>query len=147
MASVEVYQYAVNPITIEGQEGTATQAYKDGDLVKWEAAGRFIIGTAASFTAIARKDATGTAATKGSYELISPDNLYVMKAVSTTATLQTDVGSRFSTTFTLGAHVITAEASSNIDGIIVGLHPADGPKTGGRYIVRFLSTVVDGMYA
>ena len=144
MASVERYDNSRSPIILPAQEGTATQTFEDGDLVKWEAAGRFVIGTAAAFTAIARKDATGTAATVLEFELIDPNQIYVMTASDTTA--QVDVGNKFDITFTAGAHTV-ADSGSGADGIIVGLHPEDGPKEDGRYLVRFLSTVVLANYA
>ena len=144
MASVERYDNSRSPIMLRAQEGTATQAFKEGDLVKWEAAGRFVIGTSEAFTAIARKNATGTAATVLDFEFIDPNQIYVMTASDTTA--QVDVGNLFSITFTVGAHTV-ADSGSGVDGIIVGLHPEDGPKASGRYLVRFLSTVVLGNYA
>ena len=144
MASVERYDNSRSPIIIRAQEGTATQTFDAGDLVKWEAAGRFIIGTSGAFTAIARKDATGTAATVLEFELIDPNQIYVMTASDTTA--QVDVGNKFDVTFTAGAHTV-ADSASGADGIIVGLHPEDGPKEDGRYLVRFLSTVVLANYA
>ena len=144
MASVERYDNSRPPIIIRAQEGTATQTFDAGDLVKWEAAGRFVIGTSGAFTAIARKDATGTAATVLDFEFIDPNQIYVMTASDTTA--QVDVGNKFDVTFTAGAHTV-ADSAGGADGIIVGLHPEDGPKEGGRYLVRFLSTVVLGNYA
>ena len=144
MASVERYDNSRPPIIIRAQEGTATQTFKAGDLVKSEAAGRFVIGTTGAFTAIARQNATGTAGTVLEFELIDPNQIYVMTASDTTA--QVDVRNKFDITFTVGAHTV-ADSGSGKDGIIVELHPEDGPKASGRYLVRFLSTVVLGDYA
>lgn len=139
MASVERYDNSRPPIVFHALEGTAGQTFKAGDLVKWEAAGRFVIGTAGAFTAIALQDATGVADTVLEFELIDPNQIYVMTASDTTA--QVDVGSKFNITFTPGAHTVL-DSATGVDGIIIGLHPEDGPKAGGRYLVRFLHSVV-----
>ena len=142
MASIEVFSYATPPVVIKGQEGTATQAYVIGDLVKFEAAGRFVIGTAACVYAIARKAAIGTAGTVGDYELLSLDNLYIIYAGAAVTTAQADVGGELDITFTVGAHVGLANATSGVDGVIVMLHPEDGAKLAGRYIFRFKASAI-----
>jgi hypothetical protein len=144
MASVERYDATYSPQIIRLLEGTATQSFDNGDLVKWEAAGRVVIGTTGAFFGIARTDATGTANTTIEVELIDPNQIYVMTASDTTA--QVDVGNKFDVTFTATAHTV-ADSASGADGIIVSLHPEDGAKASGRYLVRFLSTVVLGNYA
>lgn len=144
MASIEVYQYGAAPQVIEALEGTATQTFAVGDLVKWEAAGRVVVATTGNQCAIARKAATGTADTKLLIELLDPLTLYVARAASGTTTIQTDVGAESDFTYTIGSsttwHTLASNATSGVDAIIVQLHPADGAKAGGRYIFRFMAS-------
>jgi len=143
MASIEVYQYGAAPQVIEALEGTVTQTFAIGDLLMWEAAGRVVVATTGNEVAIARKAATGTADTKLQIELLDPVTLYVAKAASGTTTNQTNVGELGTFTFTIGGHTLAANTTSGADASIVQLHPADGAKAGGRYIIRFLASAID----
>ena len=140
MASIEVYQYGAAPQVIEALEGTATQTFAVGDLVKWEAAGRVVVATSGNQCAIARKAATGTADTKLQIELLDPLTLYVAKAAAGTTTIQTDVGAESDFTYTIGGHTLASNTTSGADAIIQQLHPTDGAKAGGRYIIRFMAS-------
>ena len=140
MASIEVYQYGAAPQVIEALEGTTAQTFAIGDLVKWEAAGRVVIATSGNQCAIARKAATGTQDAKLQIELLDPITLYVARAASATTTAQLDVGAESDFTYTIGGHTLATNTTSGADAIIVQLHPADGLKAGGRYIVRFMAS-------
>ena len=142
MASVEVYSYTTPPNIINMQEGTTSGSFGIGDLVKGDTSGQVVIGTAAAFFGIARKGYTGTAGTIIPVELLSPDILYVMRAASSTTTAQANVGEEFAVTFTASAHTVAVNTTSGNDGIVYQLHPTDGVKAGGRYIVKFLPTVI-----
>jgi hypothetical protein len=139
MPSIEVYQYGASPQRIRALEGTATQTFEAGDLVKWEAAGRVVIATGGNQCAIALNDATGTAGTAMEIELLDPVTLYVAHAASGTTTDQADVGAESDFTYTAGAHTLASNTTAGSDAIIVDLHPADGAKLAGRYIIRFMA--------
>lgn len=144
MASVTIYSGLPN--VIRAYEG-ASQSYKKGDLVKAHANGLVVIGTAAAFFGIALEDATGTTSTATAVDLIRADNIYVMNAAGATTTAQTNVYEESDITFTVGAHTLAANTTSGVDAIIMGLHPGDGAKLGGRYLVRFLDSVIYGNHA
>ena len=147
MGSVEGYSYAVPPVVIKAQESVELTAH-EGDLVQGDADGMLIIGTAAAFFAIAKKTHSGTSTgvdgVATEIEFLSADNLYVMRAGAATTTLQSDVNATFDITFTAGAHTIASNATAGVDGVIMSLHPEDGSKLAGRYIVRFLGSVIYG---
>ena len=146
MASV--YLWSGEPNVIKALEGAAQgSAYKKGDLVKAHANGLIVVGTAASFIGVAQEDPTNTTSTVTSIDLLRADNIYVMRAAGGTTTNQTDVYEESDITFTAGAHTLAANTTSGVDAIILGLHPEDGAKAGGRYLVRFVHTVIYGNHA
>lgn len=144
MASVTLWTGLPN--VIRAYEG-ASQSYKKGDLLKAHANGLVVIGTSAAFFAIALEDATGTTSKATAIDLIRADNVYVMSAAGATTTAQTNVYEESDVTFTLGAHTLAANTTSGNDAIILGLHPEDGAKLAGRYLVRFLASVVYANHA
>ena len=122
------------PQVVPALEGSGTQAYKAGDLVKWSA-GTIIVATGGAIDGIARRDATGTTSSVTEIELLNFDSVYVVRKNTTTA--QTDIGATFDCTFTLGAHVFTT-GGSGVDCVCVALDPRDAIGTsGGRLYVQF----------
>ena len=134
--SVLLYD-GVSAPTIEAIEGTATQTYEIGDLVKFEDDGRIVVATNSVVAAIAQMDATGTAGSasdKQFIELINFNALYLITAGASTAAAQVNVGEVSAITYTIGAHIATPGAG---EVFIVGIYPGDVAVSGGRYIVRF----------
>jgi hypothetical protein len=131
--SVLLYS-GVSTQVIAVREGTATQTYEIGDLLKFETEGRVIIGTNSLYAGIALNNAEGSAATVDSQdlELIDFNALYLICAVGSTA--QTDIGAIFAITYTVGAHTVS-EAAGEV--LAVGIYPGDVGVSGGRYIFRF----------
>ena len=140
--SVLGYKYNVPPNVISTLEGTLTA--HAGDLVCLDTSGQLAIATTGSILGICLKTHTGTANTVIPVEVISSQNLYVIRAASGTTTAQANVGELFTITFTVdGGHTAAANTTSGADGQIMALHPEDGAKAGGRYIVRFLESALD----
>ena len=123
---------------IPALEGSATQAYKVGDLVQFETAGRIIVATAGSISGIATTKAKGTADTVTSVELLSPDKVYIAyyKASAITQAL---IGDCLDFVFDVGAHYLD-ESSATTDVYCVGLYDPVG-TVGGRLLVRFYGTL------
>lgn len=141
MASVTLY--SGKPNVIKALEGASqSTAYDKGDLVKAHADGYIVVGTAGAFFAVALEDPTGVTGTVTEVDMLSADNIYVMTGHGTTN--QSDVYAKSDVTFTPGAHVLADNTTSGADAIIVGLHPEDGAKAGGRYLCRFLASVIYG---
>ncbi len=140
--SVYAYKYNVPPNIIACEEGTLTA--HAGDLVKFDSSGQLAIATSGACNGICGKTHTSTSGTTIPVELLDPANLYVIRAASGTTTAQANVGELFDITFTVdGGHTAAANTTSGVDGQIMQLHPEDGVKAGGRYIVRFLITATD----
>jgi hypothetical protein len=115
-------------------EGSGTQTYKAGDLVKWSA-GTVVIATNGYVDGIARRDAQGVTSSDAEIELINLDSIYIVKKNTTTA--QTDIGSVGDFTFTPGGHVCTLGGAGN-DCVCVGLDQRDAiGVSGGRLLVQF----------
>ena len=134
--SVLLYD-GVSAPTIQVIEGTATQTYEIGDLVKFEDDGRIVVATNGVIAGIAQMDATGAAGSAADtqfMELINFNALYLITAGASTAANQVNVGEVAAITFTIGAHVATPGAG---EVHIVGIYPGDVAVNGGRYIVRF----------
>jgi hypothetical protein len=135
VASVE--SYAVSPQVVTGLEGSGSQSFLAGDLVKFSA-GYVVVATAGAISGIARKDATGTSKEEIPVELIDPNGLYSCRVASGTTHAQTLVGTIHDFTFTIGAHVL---AAGTTDTYIVALDPRDTiGATNGRVLVRFKAT-------
>ncbi len=143
--SVYGYKYITPPNVLPALEGTTSGSFKKGDLVRFDADGRIVIGVTTDIYAIALNDYTGTAGTAMSIEVLSPENFYVMRAASGATTVQTECGGSAVITFTTGggAHYITVGTTGAHDCIVRQLHPEDGAKAGGRYIVQFEATALD----
>jgi len=140
--SVYGYKYITPPNIVLCEEGTLT-AYA-GDLVKFDSSGQLAIATSGAINGISQKTLTGTTGAIIPVELIARENLYVMRAASGTTTDQANVGEQGDITFTVnGGHYVTANTTSGADVQIMALHPEDGEKLGGRYIVRFMEGALD----
>ena len=140
MASVELK--SGNPQVVQIQEAAASSEndWYAGDLVKTDANGELVIATAGAILGIARRAAQGVDSTKIPVELISHDNLYVVKNTAA-ATTESLIGTTADFTFTAGAHYVTTGGTTDVD--IMGLDPRDDLGTsGGRLVVRFLGTAI-----
>lgn len=140
MASVELK--SGNPQVVQIQERAAAVAneWYAGDLVKTDANGELVIATAGAILGIARRAAQGVDSTKIPVELISHDNLYVVKNTAA-ATTESLIGTTADFTFTAGEHYVTTGGTTDVD--IMGLDPRDDLGTsGGRLVVRFLGTAI-----
>jgi len=140
LASVELK--SGNPQVVQIQEAAASSEndWYAGDLVKTDANGELVIATAGAILGIARRAAQGVDSTKIPVELISHDNLYVVKNTAA-ATTESLIGTTADFTFTAGAHYVTTGGTTDVD--IMGLDPRDDLGTsGGRLVVRFLGTAI-----
>jgi hypothetical protein len=125
------------PQVVPALEGSGTQAYKSGDLVKFSS-GTIVVATSGAIDGIARRDATGTTNSVTEVELINLDSVYVAK-YKASATAQTLVGSIVDFTFTAGAHTLDESAAST-DAICVALDSRDAVTTsGGRLLIQFMA--------
>ena len=143
MASVVAYT-GLAPQVVENEEASAGSAndFYDGDLVKADANGELVIGTAGAFLGVARKTATGTASTKIPVDLINLAEIYVVR-YKASATAEALIGDCLDFTFTASAHTLD-ESSATTDVYCVGLHDGDAVGTsGGRLLVRFFATAID----
>jgi len=134
MASVTRYGPADPGLIVEALEGSGTQTFKAGDLLKFSS-GTVVIATAGAIDAIACNDATGTANTKLPVEIISNDAFYVA-TYKASATAQTLVGAVLDFTFTAGAHTLD-ESGATTDVICYGFSDAVG-TTSGKLLVKFI---------
>jgi hypothetical protein len=110
--------------------------------VKIDTDGVMKVATTGAITGIARKNWTSSGGAT-EVELIDLDALYTITCASTTANAA--LGSDADITFTTTAQTVTSNTSSGVDVLIVALDPRDAVGTsGGRYLCRFLPTVVAG---
>jgi hypothetical protein len=125
------------PQVVPAVEGSGTQAYKAGDLVKFSS-GTIIVATSGEIDGIARRDATGTTSSVTEVELINLDSVYVCK-YKASATAQALVGDILDFTFTAGGHTLD-ESGATTDVVCVALDPRDAVTTsGGRLYVQFMA--------
>jgi hypothetical protein len=110
--------------------------------VKIDTDGVMKVATTGAITGIARKNWTSSGGAT-EVELIDLDALYTITCASTTANAA--LGSDADITFTTTAQTVTSNTSSGVDVLIVAIDPRDAVGTsGGRYLCRFLPTVVAG---
>lgn len=144
MASVKGYTGLATQV-LEYQEDTDASAndWYVGDLVKSESgSGQIVIATAGAVLGIAQKTAAGDDGYLN-VELINLNEIYVSDYNTTTA--QSLIGDVLDYTFTAGAHTLATGGTTDV--YCVGLHPGDAVGTdGGRLLVRFIPTCVDGSY-
>lgn len=139
MASIVRYSTG-QPTPILGIEA-ASQSFKEGDLIHLDSDGKVEIATAGNIDGIARKDASGTTNAEIPYELIELDTVYSC-AYKAAATERTDLGLKADFVFTVGAHTLD-ESGASTDALLVGLDGRDAVgATGGRYLFRFLPTLI-----
>lgn len=133
MASVVAFNPADKATIVSCLEGSGSQSFEEGDLVKFSS-GTVVIATAGAIDGIALKDASGTASTVIPVELIDYNKLYVATYKSS-ATAQTLVGSLVDFTFTAGAHTLDEDGAST-DAVCYGFYDAVG-TTSGKLLIKF----------
>lgn len=118
--------------------GSANEWYA-GDLVKLEQTyGGLVIATTGHILGIALKTAPGNATDNIPVDILTGDNSeFTIKSNTTTAL--TMHGQANDITFTAGAHVATANTTSGVDCVTVGIDARQAVGTsGGKLIVTFL---------
>ena len=123
----------------EASAGSANAFYA-GDLVQLDAAGELVIADGTAILGIAEKTATGTASTEIPVDVISAEELFIMKSSETT--LEAHAQDFGAITFTLSAtagHTVASGGANTDECRIIDHHPADPWGTlNGRLIVKFL---------
>ena len=129
--------------------GTVLDWY-EGDLVKFDSAGRIVIATIGVFAGIAQKRATGTIETPCPIDLIRPGDEFSVpfRATTTTIGLVNDIAD---VTLTKGAMTVHENSLSGTDTVIVGFDEGAGPGglgvSGGRVLVIFDPDAIQGYRA
>lgn len=137
--SVLLYS-GLNPQVVEimvDDDATANMFY-DGDCVSVESTGQVILAIAGAVDVIgiARRAAVTADNTPIPVELIDPHAIYTARVNDTATTSEAYIGDCADFVFTTGAQYL-AISSATTDTYIVGLHPVDGAKLGGRVLFRW----------
>lgn len=131
-------------------EGTATQAYKAGSLVYFDATNGRVTGpvgdSGAVIGGIAQEDASGTANTDAAVQIIRPGDLMIFTCYSTTASAEV-TSTSFKAGFTYDIEDISGVAYAELDSghatteelhFIQGVYDAAGALTNqGIFTVEF----------
>ncbi len=136
MASVEFFD-GLNQKPLPGVEGSGSQSFKAGDLIKFTN-GTIVVASDGAIDGIAAQDATGTTSAAITYYPLILDAIYSVR-YKASATAQTLVGAKVDcTVFTAGA-MTWDESGAATDAFVVALDPRDAvTTTSGRLLIRFL---------
>ena len=138
--SVLLYS-GLNPQVVEIMEDdgfTSANDFYEGDCVSVEASGQLILALTNTndVIGVARKASTGVDNTPIPVELIDIHSIYVGRVNDDATTSEAYIGDLADFVFTAGAQYL-AISSATTDTYIVGLHPVDGAKLGGRVLFRW----------
>jgi len=136
------FAYIDGPVWImEYPEASGTQTFKKGDPVELSSGAVQIASDDQSILGIACQDASGTAATTIQVHIISPTQLWVVEADTTTA--QAQEGEDYGLNISAGNSSVDIGDTTTTTVIVQQLDPHDGAHTnaGGHLIVRFKAAV------